>query len=421
MNDYSKAFLHLKKTESLIKKKINLDNVLCELTNQKMQNKIKKIKKNKDNKINDSSMKKVNYIKKISAKKRANTHIDKCKNNYTNNDEIKNMTKLTNNKSFNNGKNKRIRKIKINNNKIIKRINDNSRNYKSFFDNYEKNKKRKKNILNKKHTYKATISSNITQINDPKFENTYFKTIFNTREENKKNEDNYYSFSQNFGNKKNNILRKINTNIPLNNDKYKKKELIIDRHVYNRSQSNFYSNKTNNALYSNYLINIDDSNIINNKPNANINKKKEETINNYKFISKNDNNNENKNIQTKQRQLIKLYNDDNNTSINIDDSFNYHQYFNTIINNKIKNNINRNKKTNLINRNYNKNKLTIDNYNNKIYNNINYFQTQISSNNNDNDNKNKNFFINEKFINEINKINKEMEKNLVQKVKNIIY
>ena len=434
MNDYSKTFLHLKKSESFIKKKkLNLDNAICDITKQKMFFKINKMKK--DNIIKDSLMKKNDYVNKINGKKRANTYLDKEKNNYTNN-ETKNMKKISNSKSFNIGRNKRNNKIKINNNissKVVKRINDNSRNHKSFFDNYEKNIRRKI-ILNKKNKdstdannnsfinnnnnnsfiniNKTTINNNIiSPTNEQKFENSYFNTRFSTKE-NKIKEDNYFSLSQNIGTKKNNILRKINTNISVNNDKYKNKELLNDEQEYNRSQSYFYSNKTKNTIYSNYLFNNENSNNFNNETIINKNKENKETINNYSYISKNDNNAQ-KTLQAK--QPIKIYND-NNTTINLAGSYNFHQYFNTIINNKNNsiNSNNRNDKTNVINRNYNRNNLTIDNYNNKIYNNISYCQTQVLNSNNENDNKNNNFFINDKFIEGVNKIKNEMEKNLMQ-------
>ena len=421
MNDYSKTYLHLKKSESFIKKKkLSLDNAICDLTKQKMFFKINKIKK--DNKIKDSLMKKNDCVNKRSSIKRANTYFDKEKNNITKN-ETKNVKKLSNSKSFNIGRNKRNYKIKINNNisnKVVKRINDNSRNHKSFFDNYEKNRERNKMIFNKNkdnidnnnnsffNMNKTTINNNIitSPTNGQKLDNSFFNTPFNNKE-NKIKEDNYFSLSQNIGAKKNNILRKINTNISVNNDKYKNKELLNDEHQHNSSQSYFYSNKSKNSLYSNYLFNNDNQNNSNNE--TIINRNKEETINNYNYISKKDNNRE-KTIQTK--QPIKVYND-NNTTINLAGSYNFHQYFNTIINNK-NNSVNSNKRNNEINRNYNRNKFTIDNYNNKIYNNISYCQTQVLSSNNENDNKNNNFFINDKFIEEINKIKNEMDKNLKQ-------
>ena len=109
MNDYSKTFLHLKKSESFIKKKkLNLDNAICDITKQKMFFKINKMKK--DNIIKDSLMKKNDYVNKINGKKRANTYLDKEKNNYTNN-ETKNMKKISNSKSFNIGRNKRNRTL----------------------------------------------------------------------------------------------------------------------------------------------------------------------------------------------------------------------------------------------------------------------------------------------------------------------
>ena len=422
MNDYSKTFLHLKKSESLIKKKhLNLDNTAYHISKQKMFFKMNKSKKEKTNK--ESSVKKANFIRKISAnaskilnKKRSNTYLDKGKYNYDNN-ETYNMKKDSNSKSFNTRKNKRNNNIVNSNSKILKRINENSRNHKSFFDNYDKNKIRKKMILNNNNDNsfnnmnKTTINNNMTQINEQKFTNSYFNTLINTDINiNKKKEDEYFSLSQNIGNRKNNILRKINTNISIN----KKKELILeDENEYNRTQNIFYDSKSKNELYSNCLLNKTNNNNSNNfrtEPNYKI---KEDTlnINTNDYISKNDNNEQNT-IQSK--QPIKLYND-NNTTINLAGSYNFHQYFNTIINNRNNNNINsnnRNNKINLINRNYNRNKTTIDTYNNKIYNNINYCQTQVISSAIDKNTNN--FFVSDKLIEDVNNIKDEMENNLKQ-------
>ena len=419
MNDYSKAFLHLKKSDSLIKKKkINLNNTInTKIKNPKIYFKINKFKtdKNKDkDKEKDSSNKKIQYIQKLSAnkyKKRTNSYIDKEKNNNTHNETISNNNKLKTNKSFN------YRKNKSNiTNKIIKKINENNKEHKTFFDNYEKNKIRKKMILNNRNYSHNNINNTITnnnnisqisQINEQKFANSYFNTLFNN-DDNKNCVDNYFSLSQNIGKKKNSLLRKINTNLSKNNDIYRNK-ILNDENEYNRSQSNFYENKSKNALYSNYFFNIDNPNNNNNNVHteSNINNN-EDNINSYNYISKN--NNINNKIPSK--QPIKLYND-NNTTINLAGSYNFNQYFNTIINNKnSKTNNSRNNNDPIINRNYNSNKTTIDNYNKKIYCNK-YPQEQILSTK-ENDIKNNTFFINDKLIEEINEIKDEMIKNLMQ-------
>ena len=434
MNDYSKTISHLKKSESLInKKKIKLDNSLKnKISNQKHFFKINTIKKDINNNKGNSLTKK-HYQKKISAnlskninyKKRANSYIDKEKFNTSNNQKI-NTKKVINNKSYNYGRNKST--IKSNNNdlsninsKIMKKINENSRNHINFFENYEKNKLRKKLIINNNdnnsinHGNKTYINNNISEINEQRFANSYFNTIFNNNNEKKKNEDNYFSLSQNIGDKKSNILRKINTNLSINNDKFDKykKNILNEEQEYNRSHSQFYSNKSKNNFYSNYLINNDNSN------NNNLKKEKnsynnEGNINSYNYISKFDNNAQNKTIQNKQPLKI----NDNNTTINLAGSYNFHQYFNTIINNRNNNNSinadNRSNNKSNFNRNYNRNKTTIDNYNNKIYNNVNYCQTQIV-NSLENDNKNNNnLFINDKLIEEVNDLKLELENNLKQ-------
>jgi uncharacterized coiled-coil protein SlyX len=118
-------------------------------------------------------------------------------------------------------------------------------------------------------------------------------------------------------------------------------------------------------------------------------------------------------------QPIKLYNENNNnTTINLGGSYNFHQYFNTIINNK--NNSNhrndKNDRNNIINRNYYRNKT--ENFS-QIYNKVQYCQTQIP-NNTENENKNDNnlfindIFNNNKIIEEINDIKDELEKKLKQ-------
>ena len=429
MTDYSKTYSHLKKSESIInKKKFNQEHTIDNsISKQKSFLKMDKVKN--DSKQKDNSGKKNHFMKKISAnvsknnkdKKRLNSHFDNDKYNNINKEVINNK-KLTNSKSFNYEKNRNNKLNNSLNNKIIKRINDNSRNHKNFFDNYDKIKLRKKLMIkNRNNSYNGMNNTttyghnnnNITQINEQKFANSYFNTLF-SKEENKKNdnEDNFFSLSQNMGIKKNNILRKINTNISINNDKYKKILLNDEneKEYNNRSQSNFYKKVNNNTYFSNYLFNNDYSNNNNNNKTETNNNEENNNINNH--ISNYDNNLQN-------NQPIKLYDDNHNTTINLAGSYNFHQYFNTIINNKnnSNNSNNRNDRKNIINRNYYRNNTTTENFS-KIYNKVQYCQTQIL-NTNENDNKNNNIYIsdifnNNKIIEEINDIKDEMDKNLKQ-------
>lgn len=428
MTDYSKTFNHLKKSESIInQKKFNIDATENKILKQKsfLMDKIKK-----ENRTKDSSGKTNHFMKKISAsvskniqlKKRTSSHYNNngSYNHANNTINNTNPKKLSNSKSFNYEKNKNS--IKANktissiNNRIIKRINDNSRNHKNFLDNYEKIKLRKKmmfknrnnshNNMNKMNNTSYNVNNNISQINEQKFANSYFNTIF-SHEDNKKkeNDDNYFSLSQNMGNKKIDVLRKINTNLSINNDQYKKNILNDEaNHEYNRSHSNFYSKNTNNSLYTNYLFNNEHLNL-NNNLITEINNNEEKMnrhMSNYDNIQSN--------------QPIKLYNENNNnTTINLAGSYNFHQYFNTIINNK--NNSNhrndKNDRNNIINRNYYRNKT--ENFS-QIYNKVQYCQTQIP-NNTEIENKNDNIndiFSNNKIIEEINDIKDDLEKKLKQ-------
>ena len=447
MNDYSKTITHLKKTESLINKKklLELDNnIKKKLLNQKQYMKIEKIKKDINNNKSNSNTKN-HYIKKISAnpsksniyKKRAHSFLEKEKHNTSNNQTISvnpNVKKIMNNKSFNYKKNKSNNikpNFKENNNlssindKIMKRVNENSRNnHNNFFENYEKNKIRKKLLNNNNennndnstnYMNKTSFKDNATEINEQRFAYSYFNTIFNNNnndKENKKMEDNYFSLSQNIGNKKSNILRKINTNISINNDKYDKykKDVLITEQEYNRSNSQFCSNQSKENFYSNYLIN---NNNAKNESNNN-NNNNEENIKSYNYVAKYDINNRNNNtIQNKQKPL-KI--NDNNTTINLAGSYNFHQYFNTIINNRNNNsngnNSNNNNNISNFNRNYNRNKITIDNYHNKLYNNVNY---PLNSIENDNKNNNNNgFYVNDKIFEDINELRNDLDHNLLQ-------
>ena len=411
MNNYSKKFILLKKSDIIIKNnKLHIaDAIDNNITKQKLIFKINKFKKDKK----ENSERKNQNFKKLSAKEDNDIKKEKMQKYYK---ETMNEKKLVNSKSFNYGRSKtnlKINKSGMKNikNKISKKVNGNSRNHKNFFENYEKNKIKKKMIIkngnNKNDNMNKTyINNNCSLINQRKYANSYFNTLFINNDENKNDDENNFSLSQNIPTKKNNLLRKINTNLIEYNDKLKN-DISGDKHEYNRSYSNFSKSKSKTGIYSNYPFNNDTENNNNFYIESNNNNKK---INNY--TSKNVNK-ETEKLQN--NQSIDLLNE-NNTTINLADSYNLHQYFNTIINNKHSNYINNSliRKNNLINRNYNKNKTIIGNYNKKVYNNINYCHTQILNSNENNSKKSNNIFINDKFIEEINKLKNNMIKKLLQ-------
>ena len=309
--------------------------------------------------------------------------------------------KITHNKSFNIGRNrqndlnlqinntyipkeKSIKKIKLNNNEI-------------FFDNYDKNLLHRKIYKNNtENNNQFTKINNTTQLEGKKFSNSYFNVVYK-----KEKGDDFFSRSQNFGNKKN-ALRRINTNLSVNKDKHNKSIFNIEND-FNKSQTNFYSNKklSNDFFRSKLLINNDYFNNNNNLiTETNINK---EEINNNNFNSINNCDNSTPINNHKPVKLYKDNNSNNNATFNLPGSFNFHQYFNTIINKT--NNYN---KRNIINRNYNKNLASIES-NNKLYNNC---QTQIC-NTNESDNKLNTLTVNDpKFIDEINGLNNDLENEL---------
>ena len=361
--------------------------------------KFKKITKTKDN-LNI----KHRILKKMS------------QNHYKKNDQHKNQIakkiskekykqenkKITHNKSFNIGRNrqndlnlqinntyipkeKSIKKIKLNNNEI-------------FFDNYDKNLLHRKIYKNNtENNNQFTKINNTTQLEGKKFSNSYFNVVYK-----KEKGDDFFSRSQNIGNKKN-ALRRINTNLSVNKDKHNKSIFNIEND-FNKSQTNFYSNKklSNDFFRSKLLINNDYFNNNNNLvTETNINKEEINNNNNFNSINNCDNS-----TPINNHKPVKLYKDNNsnnNATFNLPGSFNFHQYFNTIINKT--NNYN---KRNIINRNYNKNLASIES-NNKIYNNC---QTQIC-NTNESDNKLNTLTVNDpKFIDEINGLNNDLENEL---------
>ena len=360
--------------------------------------KFKKITKTKDNlNIKHRILKKMSqhhYKKNDQHKNQIAKKISKEKYKQEN-------KKITHNKSFNIGRNrqndlnlqinntyipkeKSIKKIKLNNNEI-------------FFDNYDKNLLHRKIYKNNtENNNQLTKINNTTQLEGKKFSNSYFNVVYK-----KEKGDDFFSRSQNFGNKKN-ALRRINTNLSVNKDKHNKSIFNIEND-YNKSQTNFYSNKklSNDFFRSKLLINNDYFNNNNNLiTETNINK---EEINNNNFNSINNCDNSTPINNHKPVKLYKDNNSNNNATFNLPGSFNFHQYFNTIINKT--NNYN---KRNIINRNYNKNLASIES-NNKLYNNC---QTQIC-NTNESDNKLNTLTVNDpKFIDEINGLNNDLENEL---------
>ena len=360
--------------------------------------KFKKITKTKDNlNIKHRILKKMSqhhYKKNDQHKNQIAKKISKEKYKQEN-------KKITHNKSFNIGRNrqndlnlqinntyipkeKSIKKIKLNNNEI-------------FFDNYDKNLLHRKIYKNNtENNNQFTKINNTTQLEGKKFSNSYFNVVYK-----KEKGDDFFSRSQNFGNKKN-ALRRINTNLSVNKDKHNKSIFNIEND-FNKSQTNFYSNKklSNDFFRSKLLINNDYFNNNNLITETNINKE-EIKNNNFNSINNCDNS-----TPINNHKPVKLYKDNNNSNnnatFNLPGSFNFHQYFNTIINKT--NNYN---KRNIINRNYNKNLASIES-NNKLYNNC---QTQIC-NTNESDNKLNTLTVNDpKFIDEINGLNNDLENEL---------
>ena len=402
MNDYSKTYFHLKKSQSFMNKERHNTENKSEIKFEKF----KKITKPKDN-IN---------IKHRILKKMSQHHYSKT--NQQQNQPTKKLSKekykqenkkITHNKSFNYGRNrqndfslqinntyipkeKSIKKIKLNNNEI-------------FFDNYDKNLLHRKIYKNnhENNNNHLTKINNTTQLEKKKFSNSYFNVVYK-----KDKSDDFFSRSQNFGNKKN-ALRKINTNLSVNKEKHNK-SIFNNENDFNKSQSNFYSNKklSNDFFRSKSLINNDYFNNNNNLvTDVNINREETCSSNNFNSINNCDNStpiNNHKPVKLYKEQ----YKDNNNTTFNLPGSFNFHQYFNTIIN-KTNNN-----KRNIINRNYNKNLASIES-NNKLYNNC---QTQIC-NTNESDNKFNTLSVNDpKLIEEINSLNKDLENELKQNLTN---
>ena len=394
MNDYSKTYFHLEKSESFMNKnRLNTEN-----KSEIKFEKFKRMTKTKDNlDIKHRLLKRMSH-----QKDQKNQHVKKVSDSSYIKEKYKSESKkLTHNKSFNYRRNRpNDINIKINNTNIpkeksLKKINFN--NNEIFFDNYDKKKlNRRFNLNNKEYTLNNTSSiNNTSQIEGKKFSNSYFNTLYK-----KEKDDDFFSRSQNFGNKKN-VLRRINTNFSVNKDKYKKSIFNLENE-FNKSQTNFQDkNKKNSIDFLRPNLIINNNNFI---TEANANNEDANNSINYNSISKYDNN-----TPINNHKPIKLYKDkDNNTNINLPGSFNFHQYFNTYIN-KANNN---NQRNSINNRNYSKNLASIES--NKLYNNSQYGQNPIC-NTNESENKLNTLSINDsKFIEDINEIKNDLENNLKQ-------
>ena len=299
------------------------------------------------------------------------------------------------------------------NNKISKK--QIGRNKKFLFYNYSTNNKLKKKIIlnnrnnsNDKINKKCINNIEISYIEPQKYNNMHFNTILNDGNiNNKKNEEEYLSHSQSFG-KKNNILKKINSTEIYNNDESNNKYI-------NETDKEYEFNTNNNFIYSkNQKYSFDTNNYyINDFSDSNYNKKLDENYNNDTYYPKNERPIINNNIPNKYKP-IKLIND--NTTINLAGSYNFHQYFNTIISNKNNDNINNsyqknNKKSFYNNSPLNNNRLITHIFKKNNDKNI-YFNTQLNSNEKKTKKSIKNIFSNEKLIKEINDIKDEMNQNL---------
>ena len=393
MNDYSKTYFHLEKSESFMNKnRLNTEN-----KSEIKFEKFKRMTKTKDNlDIKHRLLKRMSH-----QKDQKNQHVKKVSDSSYIKEKYKSESKkLTHNKSFNYRRNRpNDINIKINNTNIpkeksLKKINFN--NNEIFFDNYDKKKlNRRFNLNNKEYTLNNTSSiNNTSQIEGKKFSNSYFNTLYK-----KEKDDDFFSRSQNFGNKKN-VLRRINTNFSVNKDKYKKSIFNLENE-FNKSQTNFQDkNKKNSIDFLRPNLIINNNNFI---TEANANNEEANNSINYNSISKYDNN-----TPINNHKPIKLYKDkDNNTNINLPGSFNFHQYFNTYINKA-----NNNQRNSINNRNYSKNLASIES--NKLYNNSQYGQNPIC-NTNESENKLNTLSINDsKFIEDINEIKNDLENNLKQ-------
>ncbi len=436
MTDDLENYTHMKKPKYIDNgKKVNfIDN---KTTKQKLifeTDKLKNDSKESDN-ISQNSINKmnINNSNNIYCKKRANSFYDNEKPIIPNN-EINLPKKLINNKSYNNNE-RRDNYDRPNNNlnnKIVKKSINNSRNQKIMYNKSPSNKYGNKMKLRKKIIYKMknNYSKSKTCINDiditklnEKHNKTYFNTLFNNSGSINRNiEKKYFSYSQNLDNKDNNNFKKVNIiNIDLSskhNEDIKTKFITEAEKEFNfnNSNKNFYIKKSKNPFHpKNKIINsnIDYSNYT----------KYEDIINNYET------NYDNFSIinisQKKLQQPIKIYND--NTTINLADSYNFNQYFHTINsnnNNNNNNNMNYNnynsssKKTKIYSNyryNFSPSYSPMNHANNKNKNKSKYYHTLLNSN--ENSKKNNNILNNSnKYLNRLNKQNKLNSNKLIEEI-----
>ena len=396
MNDYSKTYFHLEKSESLMdKKRMNTENK-PEIKFEKF----KKIIKPKDNlSIKQRLLKKMHQ-----QKSQMNKNSKKLNDmNYIKEKYKSETKKLKHNKSYNFRRNRPDEiNIKINNTNIPKQKSLKKINFTNAL-----NQRFNLNEKEIKFIYNNTSINNTSQIEGKKFSSSYFNALYK-----KEKNDDFFSRSQNFGNKKN-VLRRINTNFSVNKDKYRKSFFNLDNNNdFNKSQTNF--NKKNKIINNNndfFKPNLFKDSYNNHYNLTEVNANNEEnnnTINyNYNSITKYDNS-----TPINNHRPIKLYKekDNNNTNINLPGSFNFHQYFNTFIN---KANNNNSHQRNSVNLNYNKNLASIES-NNKLYNNSQYCQNP-NLNTNESENKLNTLTINDsKLIEDINEIKNELDINLKQ-------
>ena len=435
MTDDLENYTHMKKPKYIDNgKKVNfIDN---KTTKQKLifeTDKLKNDSKESDN-ISQNSINKmnINNSNNIYCKKRANSFYDNEKPIIPNN-EINLPKKLINNKSYNNNE-RRDNYDRPNNNlnnKIVKKSINNSRNQKIMYNKSPSNKYGNKMKLRKKIIYKMknNYSKSKTCINDiditklnEKHNKTYFNTLFNNSGSINRNiEKKYFSYSQNLDNKDNNNFKKVNIiNIDLSskhNEDIKTKFITEAEKEFNfnNSNKNFYIKKSKNPFHpKNKIINsnIDYSNYT----------KYEDIINNYET------NYDNFSIinisQKKLQQPIKIYND--NTTINLADSYNFNQYFHTINSNNNNNNNNMNynnynsssKKTKIYSNyryNFSPSYSPMNHANNKNKNKSKYYHTLLNSN--ENSKKNNNILNNSnKYLNRLNKQNKLNSNKLIEEI-----
>ena len=389
MNDYSKTYFHLEKSESFMdKKRMNTEN------KQEIKfEKFKKIIKAKDNlSIKHRLLKKMNQ-----QKVQMNKNSKKLNDMSYIKEKYKSETKkLKHNKSYNFKRNKPDDiNIKINNTNIPKQKSLKKINFTSAL-----NQRFSLNNNEKKYIYNNTSINNTSQIEGKKFSSSYFNALYK-----KEKNDDIFSRSQNFGNKKN-VLRRINTNFSVNKDKYKKSIFNLDNNDFNKSQTNFHD-KNKRISNTDFFRPILFKDSYNNYNLTEVNANNEEINNtiNYNSIKNYDNN-----TPINNHRPIKLYKekDNANTNINLPGSFNFHQYFNTFINKA-----NNNHQRNSVNMNYNKNLASIES-NNKFFNNSLYNQNP-NLNTNESENKLNTLTINDsKLIEDINEIKNEMDNNLKQ-------